>query len=104
MSNASAPLAARHWRQHAEHRGLPARFGHHRDRGISTETAAPLVSVVIPIYNEEAEPGQALFARLYPALDAHRPFPIEIIFVNDGSRDNSVSPSWRSSSEQPPGR
>ena len=47
------------------------------------------LSVVIPIYNEEA--GLApLFARLYPALDALH-INYEIIFVNDGSRDNSVS-------------
>ncbi|MFL6673974.1 MAG: glycosyltransferase [Massilia sp.] len=47
------------------------------------------LSIVIPIYNEEA--GLAnLFARLYPALDKLH-LPYEIIFVNDGSRDNSVS-------------
>jgi undecaprenyl-phosphate 4-deoxy-4-formamido-L-arabinose transferase len=49
----------------------------------------PELSIVIPIYNEEA--GLAnLFARLYPALDAMH-LPYEIVFVNDGSRDNSVS-------------
>jgi len=49
----------------------------------------PDVSVVIPVYNEEA--GLAnLFARLYPALDALA-IPYEVVFVNDGSRDNSVS-------------
>ncbi|MFL6674301.1 MAG: glycosyltransferase [Massilia sp.] len=49
----------------------------------------PELSIVIPIYNEEA--GLAnLFARLYPALD-NMHVPYEIIFVNDGSRDNSVS-------------
>ncbi len=48
----------------------------------------PEVSVVIPVYNEE--PGlAALFARLYPALDAlGRSY--EIVFVDDGSRDRSV--------------
>ncbi|MFH1044206.1 MAG: glycosyltransferase [Pseudomonadota bacterium] len=47
------------------------------------------LSVVIPVYNEE--PGlAALFARLYPALDALR-IPYEIIFVNDGSRDRSAA-------------
>ena len=45
------------------------------------------LSVVIPIYNEEAGLA-ALFARLYPALDALG-LSYEIIFVNDGSRDNS---------------
>ncbi len=49
----------------------------------------PEVSVVIPVYNEEA--GLAnLFARLYPALDKLG-IPYEILFVNDGSRDNSVA-------------
>ena len=45
------------------------------------------VSVVIPVYNEEAG-LPALFARLYPALDALEQ-PYEVIFVNDGSRDRS---------------
>jgi undecaprenyl-phosphate 4-deoxy-4-formamido-L-arabinose transferase len=47
----------------------------------------PRVSVVIPIYNEE-EGLAALFARLYPALDAlGRSY--ELILVDDGSRDAS---------------
>jgi undecaprenyl-phosphate 4-deoxy-4-formamido-L-arabinose transferase len=47
------------------------------------------LSVVIPVYNEE--PGlAALFARLYPALDALG-IPYEVIFVNDGSRDRSAA-------------
>jgi undecaprenyl-phosphate 4-deoxy-4-formamido-L-arabinose transferase len=49
----------------------------------------PELSIVIPVYNEEAGLPN-LFARLYPALDAMH-MPYEIIFVNDGSRDNSVS-------------
>jgi undecaprenyl-phosphate 4-deoxy-4-formamido-L-arabinose transferase len=49
----------------------------------------PLLSVVIPVYNEE--PGlAALFARLYPALDALNK-SYEVIFVNDGSRDRSAA-------------
>jgi undecaprenyl-phosphate 4-deoxy-4-formamido-L-arabinose transferase len=47
----------------------------------------PLVSVVIPVYNEE-EGLQSLFDRLYPALDALG-VPYEIVFINDGSRDRS---------------
>ena len=49
----------------------------------------PRVSVVIPVFNEE--PGlPALFARLYPALDAlDKSF--EIIFINDGSQDRSTA-------------
>ncbi|MEO8344767.1 MAG: glycosyltransferase [Betaproteobacteria bacterium] len=51
--------------------------------------AAPQLSVVIPVYNEEAG-LPALFARLYPALDALKT-PYEVIFVNDGSRDCSAA-------------
>ncbi|WP_292934585.1 glycosyltransferase [Noviherbaspirillum sp.] len=48
----------------------------------------PELSVVIPVYNEEA--GLAtLFARLYPALDKLG-ISYEILFVNDGSRDRSA--------------
>jgi len=47
------------------------------------------LSVVIPVYNEEAG-LPALFARLYPALDALGE-PYEVIFVNDGSRDGSAA-------------
>jgi undecaprenyl-phosphate 4-deoxy-4-formamido-L-arabinose transferase len=49
----------------------------------------PALSVVIPVYNEEKGLDK-LFARLYPALDKLGE-PYEVIFVNDGSRDNSVS-------------
>ncbi len=52
-------------------------------------TARPQVSVVIPVYNEEAGLA-ALFARLYPALDALA-VPYEVIFVNDGSVDRSAA-------------
>jgi undecaprenyl-phosphate 4-deoxy-4-formamido-L-arabinose transferase len=49
----------------------------------------PQFSVVIPVYNEE-EVLPALFARLYPSLDAlGRSY--EILFVNDGSRDRSAA-------------
>ena len=51
--------------------------------------AHPQLSVVIPVYNEEAG-LPALFARLYPALDA-LDVPYEVIFVNDGSRDRSAA-------------
>lgn len=49
----------------------------------------PDVTVVIPVYNEQ-DGLQALFDRLYPALDAlARPY--EVVFVDDGSRDRSVA-------------
>ncbi len=47
------------------------------------------LSGVIPVYSEE-QGLAALFARLYPALDALR-IPYEILFVNDGSRDRSAA-------------
>jgi undecaprenyl-phosphate 4-deoxy-4-formamido-L-arabinose transferase len=47
------------------------------------------VSVVVPVYNEEAG-LPALFARLYPALDKLG-VAYEVIFVNDGSRDRSAA-------------
>jgi undecaprenyl-phosphate 4-deoxy-4-formamido-L-arabinose transferase len=50
---------------------------------------SPILSVVIPIYNEE-EVLPALFARLYPALDALKR-RYEVLFINDGSRDGSVA-------------
>ncbi|HTR59008.1 MAG TPA: glycosyltransferase [Casimicrobiaceae bacterium] len=50
---------------------------------------APLLSIVIPVFNEEAG-LQALFDRLYPALDKLGT-PYEVLFVNDGSRDRSAA-------------
>jgi undecaprenyl-phosphate 4-deoxy-4-formamido-L-arabinose transferase len=49
----------------------------------------PEISVIVPVYNEEAG-LQALFDRLYPALDALQA-TYEIIYVNDGSRDRSAA-------------
>ena len=49
----------------------------------------PQLTVVIPVYNEEAT-LQALFDRLYKALEGVGK-TYEIIFINDGSRDKSVA-------------
>ncbi len=46
------------------------------------------LSVVIPVYNEEAG-IEALFNRLYPALDALA-LPYEVILINDGSQDQTA--------------
>jgi undecaprenyl-phosphate 4-deoxy-4-formamido-L-arabinose transferase len=52
-------------------------------------SSVPELSVVIPVYNEEAG-LQPLFDRLYPTLDKlGRTF--EVIFVDDGSRDRSAA-------------
>jgi undecaprenyl-phosphate 4-deoxy-4-formamido-L-arabinose transferase len=50
---------------------------------------APVLSIVIPVYNEEAGLA-ALYARLYPALDALG-VSYEIIFIDDGSQDRSTA-------------
>ena len=49
----------------------------------------PEVSVIVPVYNEE-QGLQALFDRLYPALDQLGK-RYEIVFINDGSRDRSAA-------------
>ena len=48
---------------------------------------AELISVIIPVYNEE-QSLPALFARLFPVMQA---YTHEIIFINDGSNDKSLS-------------
>lgn len=56
-------------------------------------SSAPLLSVIIPVYNE-AEGLQALFDRLYPALDQvaqAQGIRYEIVFINDGSKDRSAA-------------
>ena len=57
----------------------------------TTHSMKPELSVVIPIYNEQAGLAK-LFARLYPALDklAAEGVSYEVVFVNDGSRDKSA--------------
>ncbi len=59
----------------------------------------PALSVVIPVYNEEAGLA-ALFARLYPALDALG-VAYEVIYVNDGSRDRSAALLTQQFDERP---
>ena len=48
---------------------------------------AELISVIIPVYNEE-QSLPSLFARLFPVMQA---YTHEIIFINDGSNDKSLS-------------
>src|SRR5579871_3826637 len=51
--------------------------------------AIPKLSVVVPVYNEEAVLPK-LFSRLYPSLDGLG-MPYEVVFVNDGSKDKSAA-------------
>jgi|SRR6188474_642664 len=49
------------------------------------------ISVVIPVYNNEGS-LKALSDRLISAIKSHNPaFNYELIFINDGSKDNSLS-------------
>jgi undecaprenyl-phosphate 4-deoxy-4-formamido-L-arabinose transferase len=48
----------------------------------------PRVTIIVPVYNEQAGLAK-LFDRLYPVMDGLR-VPYEILFVDDGSRDESV--------------
>ena len=63
----------------------------------------PLVSIVIPVYNEE-EGLDELFLRLYPALDKlvnDLEVRYEVIFINDGSKDNNQTQNSCESSTDP---
>jgi undecaprenyl-phosphate 4-deoxy-4-formamido-L-arabinose transferase len=51
--------------------------------------AAPEISVVIPVFNEEAGLAE-LFARLYATLD-QLGVSYEVLFIDDGSRDRSAA-------------
>ena len=60
---------------------------------IPFNNTTPRLSVIIPVYNEE-EGLNALFDRLYPALDqaaSQVMLSYEIIFINDGSKDRSAA-------------
>lgn len=50
----------------------------------------PLISVVIPCFNEE-EVINATHARLVTALGEAREFNLEVVYVDDGSRDRTAS-------------
>ncbi len=56
---------------------------------VSSPSSAVFLSVVIPVFNEEAS-LPTLFRRLYPVLDGlGRPY--EVVFTNDGSADRSFA-------------
>ena len=69
-----------------------------RFRGAGSNVTIPKISLVIPIYNEESV-LDALFARLKESL-ADLP-PSEILFVNDGSTDDSLTHLTRFLEEVP---
>ena len=56
-------------------------------------STTPLISIVIPVYNE-ADGLDELFHRLYLSLDqliAQSQVRYEVVFINDGSRDQSAA-------------
>jgi len=56
---------------------------------MSKSSLKPYLSIVIPIYNE-ADNLRLLYQRVTDALDKYGK-PYEIIFINDGSKDNSYA-------------
>ncbi len=58
-------------------------------KGVMAVNPKPMVSVVIPVYNEEKN-LEALLGRLRPVLEGlDRPY--EIVLIDDGSRDRSLT-------------
>ena len=60
-----------------------------KEAALEEQGDSPLVSVVIPAYNEEAAIGEDL-DKLKAAMDAS-PFSYEVIVVDDGSRDRTAA-------------
>ena len=56
-----------------------------------------LISIVIPVYNE-AQSLPALFARLFPVM---KEYNHEVIFINDGSKDESREILSREANKNP---
>ena len=52
------------------------------------ERHRPLVSLIVPVFNEESVVGRFVEAVL-PVLAAE-PIDVELLFVNDGSRDQTL--------------
>ncbi len=63
----------------------------------SVSASSPELSIVVPIHNESAN-IPVLLERLSKALDT---FSFEVVFVDDGSRDDSLSVLKRAASQDP---
>ncbi|WP_321817488.1 MULTISPECIES: glycosyltransferase family 2 protein [unclassified Paraburkholderia] len=57
---------------------------------MNTRISKPLVSMVVPFYNEE-EAIEAFFAGLVPVLEAIASIRFEIVCINDGSSDATLA-------------
>ncbi len=91
------PAASRKEEGNGKGKGENRRHPRNRGRGESREKSqqgnpgpgnAPLISVVIPLFNEE-ESLEELGARLVPVLQKMSGGAYEVIFVDDGSTDSS---------------
>ena len=96
---AEKPVATRSRSNKENGKGQSDRSGKHRNRSRGhtkeregkerpTGAGSPLVSVVIPLYNEE-ESLNELSDRLEPVLQSMSGGAYEVIFVDDGSTDSS---------------
>lgn len=56
----------------------------------ATKSEKKHITILIPAYNEEAVLGP-LYERLSALADGHKKYKFEFLFVNDGSRDNTLS-------------
>lgn len=54
------------------------------------ESEKKLVSILVPVYNEE-EALNILYERLLETMNKIKNYNFEVLFVNDGSKDNSFS-------------
>ena len=60
-----------------------------------------LISVVVPVYNEEKGIKHFLSSLLLPALDQLLQYDTEVILVNDGSSDRTLSVLQQLATDQP---
>ncbi len=86
------------WRQDSRHVNGAGAASTERLEAVAVPAERPLISVVLPIYNEEAN-IPTLWARLAPILRALGTY--EVVFVNDGSRDRSAAMILELQAEDP---
>lgn len=77
----------------------PVAAASRRDPQIAPVPGRPLLSVVIPFYNEGPN-VEALFARLVPVLEQTGP-AWEVVCVNDGSRDDTLNRLLAARADEP---
>ena len=81
--------------QVSQHAGVPV-----IPRAHQAATSAPVVDVVVPVYNEERDLGPNI-RRLHDYLAASFPFPTVITIADNASRDGTLALAQRLASELP---